>query len=488
MMSSPGDTRSLGLGLLASVAGVAVTTALIYPLGKVMPVEGAVVIYLLPVLLVSANWGPVLGIVTSVLSSVAFAFFHITPTYSFSLVRGEEWVALAVFLIVALVTSILSGRARRLATEQEALRRVATQVAQARSPSDVFGSVTREVALHSGADLARMERYEADGTATVVAMWSGAEVGKLTVDGRVAPEGASIAALVRETGGPVRIDSFEDATGPIADEARALGIASSVGCPIVVQGRVWGVMAASSKSGKSFRANTEAEIAEFTELVATAIANAESRDELIASRARVVAAGDEARRRIQRDLHDGAQQRLVNATITLKMARARLGDGDPEADAALSEALDHVERATKELRDLSHGLLPSVLVWGGLRAAVQSLVAQISLPVEVQVCKKRFPPSIEATAYFLVSEALTNAVKHAKAEKAGVRAEDSDSLLQIEVRDDGAGGADLAGGSGLVGLQDRVAALEGTLEVVSPAGQGTRVRAMLPLRDGREPR
>ncbi len=369
----------------------------------------------------------------------------------------------------------------RLLEEQAALRRVATLVAQAVSPSLIFETVTREVGLLFGADLARMERYESDGTVTGVAAWSTGEDRGLAVGTRFALEGVSIAAQVRDTGRPVRVDSFARASGPIAEEARALGIRSSVGCPIVVEGRLWGVIAASSKGEAAFPADTESKIGEFTELVATAIANADSRNELIASRARIVAAADEARRRIQRDLHDGAQQRLVHAVITLKLARRAFQDGDQEAGELLGEALDHTESATSELRELSHGILPSVLARGGLRAGVESLLSRISLPVQIEVCRERFPPGIEATAYFVVSEALTNAVKHSGAERAEVKATDEGGLLRVEVRDDGAGGAKPDGGTGLVGLHDRVAALDGRLQVESPRGGGTRVVATLPV-------
>jgi signal transduction histidine kinase len=369
----------------------------------------------------------------------------------------------------------------RLLEEQGALRRVATLVAQAPAPSRIFETVTREVGLLSGADLARMERYEPDGTVSGVAAWSGAEARELAVGTRFALQGVSIAALVRETGGPVRVDSFERATGPIADEARALGIRSSVGCPIVVEGGLWGVVAASSKSEAAFPADTESQIGEFTELVATAIANAESRDELIASRARVVAAADEARRRIRRDLHDGAQQRLVHAVITLKMASRALQVDDPKAPELLDEALGHTESATSDLRELSHGILPSVLTRGGLRAGLESLVSRMTLSVTLEVSGERFSAEIEATAYFVVSEALANVVKHSGAERAEVRVDSGGGALRVEVRDDGAGGARVEGHTGLVGLGDRVAALGGTLEVESPRDGGTRVVATLPV-------
>lgn len=204
-------------------------------------------------------------------------------------------------------------------------------------------------------------------------------------------------------------------------------------------------------------------------------------EELRVSRARVVAAADETRRRIQRDLHDGAQQRLVHAVINLKLAQRALQAGDQNAEELVGEALDQAERSTAELRELSHGILPAVLTRGGLRAGVESLVSRISMPVTVEVCAERFPPGIEATAYFVVSEALTNAAKHSGADRAEVRARVENGLLRVEVRDDGNGGARLDGGTGLIGLHDRVAGLDGELRVESPPGAGTQIVATLPL-------
>ncbi|HTE62430.1 MAG TPA: GAF domain-containing protein, partial [Solirubrobacteraceae bacterium] len=336
------------------------------------------------------------------------------------------------------------GELRRLAEEQAALRRVATLVAQTASPAEVFESVTREVGLLCGADLARMERDEPDGSVTGVADWSRSGVREPAV----ALEG--------------------------------LGMRASVGCPIVVAGRPWGVIAASSRNA-SFPAGTESQIAAFTHLVATAIANAESRGELIASRARIVAAADEARRHVVRDLHDGAQQRLVHTVVTLKLAhRAAQHEDDGTAEALIAEALEHAERANAELRELAHGLHPPVLTRGGLSAGVDALVSRLTVPVAVDVSIERLAPAIEACAYFVVAEALTNVAKHSGAHSAAVNARVEDGALHLDVRDDGVGGA-RSDGTGLVGLTDRLAAVGGRLRVVSPPNGGTLIAATLPL-------
>jgi signal transduction histidine kinase len=226
--------------------------------------------------------------------------------------------------------------------------------------------------------------------------------------------------------------------------------------------------------------DTESRIAAFTELVATAISNTEAREELAASRARIVAAADDERRRVVRDLHDGAQQRLVHTIITLKLARRAFQNEDADALALLTEALDHAEQATAELRELAHGILPAVLTGGGLRAGVDALASRMPVPVQTDVSVGRLAAAVEATAYFVVAETLTNIAKHARAQRAAVTAHVEDGTLRVQVRDDGIGGA-RPDGSGLVGLADRLAVLDGRLRVESPADGGALVTADIPL-------
>jgi signal transduction histidine kinase len=386
-----------------------------------------------------------------------------------------------------MATSLAASRDEltRLLEEQAALRRVATLVARTVSASELFETVTREVGLLSGADLARMERYEADGTVTGVGAWSRDAEQQLVVGTRIALEGVSIAALVRDSGGPVRVDTFAQASGPIAEEARALGIRSSVGCPIVVQGRLWGVIAASSKSEAPFAPDTESQIAEFTELVATAVANAEARAELAASRARIVSAADETRRHIERDLHDGTQQRLISLGLELRLAQSTVPPELTELREEIGRAAMELGGVTDDLREISRGIHPAILSEGGLGPALRTLARRSAIPVELEVRpERRFPAPVEVAAYYVVSESLANAAKHARASVAEVLVEARDGVLDLTVRDDGVGGADPGRGSGLAGLTDRVEALGGTLSVVSSAGEGTLLHVELPIEGG----
>jgi signal transduction histidine kinase len=370
----------------------------------------------------------------------------------------------------------------RLAEEQAALRRVATLVARGTRPDALFAAVTEEVGTLLGADLAAMARHETGDTLTVLATWAAAgehpEVGT-----RVPLEEGDLATRVLRTGRPVRMDGHYGIPARQAVIREKLGIRSSVASPIVVEGRPWGGLVVHSKQTEPLRTDTEARLASFTELVATAIGNAESRAALAASRGRIIAATDESRRRIERDLRDGAQQRLVHAVIVLKLALRALSNADANAGDLVAEALRHAEQANSELRELAHGILPAALTRGGLRAGVEALVSRVSLPVSVDVSVGRLPAGVEATAYFVVSEALTNVVKHAHAGGAGVTARVERGQLRVEVRDDGVGGASGGLSTGLGGLEDRVSALNGRLVLESPPDGGTRVCALLPVTD-----
>src|SRR5258707_8453500 len=332
-------------------------------------------------------------------------------------------------------TAISNSEARaelaRLAGEQAALRRVATLIARERPSTEVFAEVAREVGELLGAESAWMDRYDDDGKATVVAAW-GLGGSDLPVGTRISLDGDSVVALVHRTGRSSRVDDYTRTAGYTGDIARKLGLRSGVGSPIVVGGRLWGAMLAASGRPEPLPADAATHTGEFTELVATAGSNLQARSELAASRARIVAATDEERRRVVRDLHDGAQQRLVHTVVTLKLAQRALENDGGGAPALVTEALKHAEGATAELRELAHGILPSVLTRGGLRAGVVALASRMPVPVDIRISVERLPSAVEATAYFIVAEALTNVAKHAHARHAQVTVRVTEGALQVQ--------------------------------------------------------
>jgi GAF domain-containing protein len=360
------------------------------------------------------------------------------------------------------------------AAEQSALRRVAELVARAEDPQRIFDTVTREAAQLLGGMPTTLLRFE-----------PGREFVLLATAGGPAPPGTriqypagSVADRVRHSGRGERIDDY--GTEPDADLAVQIGVRAAVQVPVMVGGSTWGMLSATSPD-KPLPPATTRRLVQFADVIGAAVANADSRAQLRASRARLVATADETRHRVQRDLHDGAQQRLVQSVISLKLARRALAEDDREALAELlDDSLEKAERAIADLRDLVRGILPGSLSLSGFAAAAETLARDLPIPVDVDVDVPRLPVGLETTAYFITAEALTNVVKHAAATRAGMIARvDGDELL-LEIHDDGRGGAE-AGGSGLTGLRDRVDALEGTLRIESPAGGGTRLRATLPL-------
>jgi signal transduction histidine kinase len=376
----------------------------------------------------------------------------------------------------------------RVAEEQAALRRLATAVARGVPPAEIFRAVAEEVGPLLGADDAAVVRFEPDRAFTIMA-GAGGWVAQLENEVRFELDDSLAIAEVFRTGRSARVDQgdYSTASGPVASYLHRVEARSAVASPIVVEGRLWGAMAAAT-TRRTLPADIEERMADFTELVGLVVANAESRAELMASRARVAAAGDEARRRIQRDLHDGAQQRLVHTIVTLKLALRALGGATGPAVDLVDEALTHSKSANAELRELAHGILPMALSHGGLRAGVNELVSRVPLPVSVEITAERLPTTLEAGAYFIIAEALTNTVKHAHASTARITAVLDGGVLWLEVRDDGVGGAVTDSSSGLLGLGDRAAALNGRLRIESPPGEGTVVAAALPVPPlGRQP-
>ena len=383
-------------------------------------------------------------------------------------------------LTVSLDNAQLYAQYRRIADEQAALRRVATLVAEGSSPTTVFEAVAAEMERLLDADRVTLGRYEPGDEVALVAHRRGPEAHSMPPGTRISHEGENVTTVVRRTERPARIDHSLAVRGVIADITRGRGVRADIGAPIVVEGRLWGVISAAWTGEELPPAGIEDRMAQFAQLLGTAIANADSRTQLTASRARLLEAGDEARRRVARDVHDGAQQRLVQITLMLKAARQALAANDGTAETLIGDAFEQVEQANVEVRELAHGILPGVLTSGGLKAGLKALARRLDLPVQVDIPAERFAPGIEANAYFIVAEALTNVVKHAQATRAEVTASVADGTLRVEVRDDGVGGAD-PGGHGLVGIADRATALGGRLDIESPPGRGTFVAATLPL-------
>jgi signal transduction histidine kinase len=491
----------LWLGVVVAAAFIVVETILVRLLMGMAPGNTYGAVYLLGVLVVSARWGFGLSAMTTLASTLAYAYVHFANEGSFHATEVRGWVAILIFAPLAVLANVVAGQARLraaeairrreeaeasrdeirvLADQHAALRRVATLVARAVAPSEVFSAVTRELAFCVGVPHATLCRYEPDGSSTLVAIHDENAKAILPVGTRLAFEGENIVAAVFRTGRVVRLDSHQDAPGEAADYIRALGVGSGVGVPIVVGGRLWG--AAVVGCSRPLSPDTEARIADFADLVATAIANADARSELTASRARIVVAGDDARRRFERNLHDGAQQRLVSLGLQLRIAEAGVPPELPALAEQISDAVAGLTDISDELQEISRGMHPAILSRGGLGPAIKMLARRSTVPVELELSvDQRLPECAEVAAYYVLAEALTNAAKHAQANEVWVSCVVDGANLCLKIRDDGIGGADLSRGSGLLGLKDRVDAVGGQLEIVSIAGYGTSLSATIPL-------
>lgn len=486
--------RPLGWGILVAVGFIVGEAILVVQLKRVAPENAFGAVFLLGVLVVSAGWGFGLAIATSLASAAVYVYFHLEG--SDSLVP-----ALFVFLPLALLANFLAGQARlraaeseerrreaaALARQQAALRRVATLVARGAAPADVYPVAVAELARGLDLEHVTLAKFEPDDVCVVLAAYDVAANRKLTVGERLSLDGDSITVRVRDTGAPARIDDYADVSGTIAARLRALGLHCGVGSPVLVNGVPKCALIVGSARPEPLPPETEDQISDFADLVATAIGNAETRAELQASRARIVAAADSARRGIERDLHDGAQQRIVSLGLGLRALEASI----PEEEAALRKQVDNLVNGMAdlytELQELSRGIHPAILSKGGLGPAIKTLARRSTVPVGLDLAvDRRLPESIEVAAYYVVAEALVNVAKHANASGVTVRAR-LDGDLRLEITDDGNGGARSGGGSGLLGLKDRVEAVSGRLVVTSAASQGTSVAAVIPIPDEQDP-
>jgi PAS domain S-box-containing protein len=396
---------------------------------------------------------------------------------------GAEWRLASFAELIA--TAIANAEARRqlqqMADEQTALREVATLVARGAEPRAVFDAVCEVTGRLIDAAVVNLSRFTSDGFSVTMAGWS--QHGNHVPPGTRLPlDGQSVGVLVKRTRAPSRVDNYDTVSGQLAAQVRELGIRSGVGAPVIVDGSVWGVLIAGTDQSEPLLAGTELRVASFAELVATAVSNATARSELIESRARMITAFDAARRRVTRDLHDGAQQRFVSAIINLQLAQQKWSSEPEPAKDLLDHALQDATSGIQELREIAAGIHPAILTHRGLSAALDSLAARLPISVELDVPVLRLPEPVESSIYFFCSEALTNVVKHARANSARLRVALEDGGCTVEVRDDGIGGADSRPGtSGLTGLRDRIGALKGAMEVSSPVAAGTVLRAWLPL-------
>ncbi|GAA3237621.1 GAF domain-containing sensor histidine kinase [Dactylosporangium siamense] len=467
-----------------------VATAVIYDPYVTLPV--AIVLGLVGIAAITYRAGAAFGIPVALASFLAFDWYYVKPTHPVGPPSVHDLAEAGLYLVMATAIGTVvtvaqqrevASEKRRgaLAGEQMALRRVATLVARNATPGDVFAAVAAAVGGVFDADIAVVAHYETDASVTLLATWE-RNPGKLQVPINYSLGGHDISTIVFQTQRPARMADYSQADSSIGVAVRQADIRSALGAPIIVDQRVWGIAIAGSRHPAAFPADVEHRIGEFTELLATSIANTESRAELAASRARIIAAADETRRRLERDLHDGAQQRLISLALAMANAESETPAELPKLKADLLGMRNALKGLADDLRELSRGIHPAILSEGGLEPALKGLFRRSVVPVEGDIrIDDRLPKTVEVAAYYVVSEALANVAKHARASVVTVRVRRSADTLAMEIRDDGVGGADPGGGTGLVGLEDRVKSLSGGIDVRSPPGCGTELSVTLPL-------
>jgi signal transduction histidine kinase len=474
----------LWVGVVVAACLIALEAVLVVGLERLVPDQAFGALFLLGVMVISASWGFGLSVATTLVSGFVYMSFHLGDD-GFDPLARQDWTAIVIFLPIALLANLLVGQARLraaeaemrrreaeqskeelrvLAEQQAALRRVATLVAQAVSPSEVFAAVADELARRLGLQHSALIRFESDGSSQLIACHDDPPTTRRL--GERYPRGhGGVAEEVYVTGRAARMDR-----------------GAVVGVPIVVHGRIWGAAVVGSAGDAPLPADTEAGVEDFADLVATAISNAQARSDLAASRARIVTAADSARRRLERDLHDGAQQRLLSLGLELRAAEASLRPGCDDVADQLAEIVSGLTTVSDELREISRGIHPAILSKGGLGPALKAVARRSAVPVDLDIAVDgRLSESVEVAAYFLVAESLTNVARYAGATGVTVSASTDSSTLRLEIHDDGVGGADPARGSGLIGLIDRVEALGGRFDWSSPPGEGTSIRVTIPF-------
>jgi signal transduction histidine kinase len=493
----------LTLGLVVATVLIAAESFLVVLLKEVAPGNAFGVVYLFGVLAVSTIWGLGVSAITSVASALAFDYFRDWPA-EWAPIKAQNGVVIVIFLVVALSASsradlarswaaeadqrrrqadMAAERARLLAEQQAAVRRVAMVMARGVPLPDLYSAVLEELACRLGVDHAALLRYKPDGGSSVVASRDlpGSETMPVGDWSPLAVE--RVVAMVFRTGRGTGMDNHHDhGSALLPARVPAPGLRSCVGAPIVLNEQLWGAVIVDTSRPEPLPADTQTRVADFADLVATAIANAETRAELAASRARLIMAGDDARRRFERDLHDGAQQRLVSLGLELRTAETSVPHELLPLQQQISHIVDGLAGVSADLQEISRGIYPTILSKGGLGPTLNTLARRSVVPVQLDVTvERRLPECVAVAAYYVVAEALANAAKHARASQVSVRVETDGSRLRLSIRDDGIGAADLSRGSGLIGLIDRVEAVGGHLEICSPTGQGTSLIAEIPL-------
>lgn len=487
--------ESVGLRVVGAAAGVLAGLLWFFAVGSLahrLPftigsLALLVVVDVGVVLAISRALGLVSAMPVGVAGVVAVDWLLLPPTHATVVPEASSAVALAAYLLTGVLLGLLADSVRRraaeaergrrlLADEQAALRRVATLVAREAGPDAVFAAVAAEVRQLLTVDVGALVRHHPDGSDTLVA-WAGPGGSQLRT-GTARTNDAVVGQILRSDR-PTRLPVSGTESALLSDQLGEGGLLTVVGCPVAVMGSRWGVLLVGARGKAVMPGEAESQLAEFTELVALAVANIQARIELRASRARLVAGADDARRTLERDLHDGVQQRLVSLALEVRVTETAT---DPEElRAGLRAIRVELVELVDELRELSHGLHPAILSSGGLRPALAALTRRAGLPTRLDYRGDTVPPApVSVAAYYVVAESLTNIAKHADAGEAVVDVEVGEHQLVLEVADDGAGGADITAGTGLLGLVDRVEALGGRLQLDSRPGAGTTLTVRLP--------